>query len=100
MKKIDFISLETDEPGLYDIFIADKAATYLIYGWVKFSSIPASGVTLRHTLNDNNRDIKPRTVNITTTVFISDEVKLFNESRISFCTHSAFTDSLFHVYEF
>lgn len=98
MENIYFISLDTDEPGLYDVFTADKAAVYLIYGWVKFSSVPASDVTLRHTLNDDYRNIEILHVN-KTMVFFFDKITLLKESRISVYTHSAFTDSLFHVYE-
>lgn len=92
------MSIESDEQGTYNIFIADKAATYLIYGWVILSDVHGKDVTLTQTLEGNHRVITRQTAD-KKEIFFFDKIKLVKNVSISIDLHTAFTDSLFHVYE-
>lgn len=93
-----FLLTEGDEQGIYNIFTVEKAATYLIYGWMRFSDIPGRDIVLRQTWNEKPRIVKTQRAN-KTEIFFFDKIKLVKGSRLSVYSYSAFTDSLFHVYE-
>lgn len=93
-----FFLTESDEQGIYNIFTVEKAATYLIYGWMKFPDIPGKDIALRQTWKGTHRDVKIQKAN-KAEIFFFDKIKLVKDSRLSVYSCSAFTDSLFHVYE-
>ncbi|XP_078025259.1 uncharacterized protein LOC144463733 [Epinephelus lanceolatus] len=81
-----------------DIFTVNKTATYLIFGWVRFSDDTSKEVTLMQTLKGNNRTIEKKTIE-EEFCFIGQKVILLNSSSLSIYSKSHYTDSLFHVYE-
>lgn len=91
-------STESKEQGRYDIFTAPKGATYLIYGWLKFSDVPSKKVTLLQSFGGKPHVLRTKDAN-TTKIFFFEEVKMADNINISIELNFTFTDSLFHVYE-
>lgn len=98
MEKKSFSPIESDEKGRYDIFTADKAGTYLIFVWVKFSGITNDEVALNRLWSQRDRNIKKKKAN-ETEIFFSERVKLPDSGRISIYFKSTHTDSRFYVCE-
>lgn len=97
-ENISLSSTECDEQGTFHIFTADKAAAYLIYGWVTLSDVHSKEVTLMQTFGGNQRVITTQKAD-KKEIFFFDKIKLVKDTRISISLHSTFTDSLFHVHE-
>lgn len=91
-------STEGNEQGRYDIFTAPKSATYLVYGWLKFSDVPSKDVTLLQSLDGKPRVILTQNAS-KTEIFFFEEIKMVDNINISIYLNFTFTDSLFHVYE-
>ncbi|KAG7513395.1 hypothetical protein JOB18_006816 [Solea senegalensis] len=87
-----------DEEGTYDLFTVDKAATYLIYGWVKLSDITSEDVVLMQTFKEDERVIEKKKAERSEVFFFKRKL-LVNNSTVSIHFKSAYTDGLFHVYE-
>lgn len=81
----------------YDIFTAEKGATYLIYGWVRFLEITNEEIKLIQK-KDIVQLLEVKNINHTE-VFFFQKVTLANDITISICFKSNFTDSAFHIYE-
>ncbi|KAM3619345.1 uncharacterized protein V6R79_006748 [Siganus canaliculatus] len=81
-----------------DIFTADKAASYVIDGWMKFSHVTNKDVTLLQTFREQEMVVQNVPVD-KPDIFFFSRVKLVNGIRISIKSDHACTDSLFHIYE-
>ncbi|XP_077440789.1 uncharacterized protein LOC144062880 [Vanacampus margaritifer] len=99
---------KSDGQGRHHIFTVDRAATYLIYGWLAFSPDSASRrghakedeaevVVLKQTLNRSEMDIqtKPRA----SEVFFFEKMKMVDHSMVSVHFSGQHVDSCFHIYE-
>ncbi|KAM9386396.1 uncharacterized protein KZ484_007916 [Pholidichthys leucotaenia] len=84
----------------YEIFKSDRAAAFLIYGWVKFKSATNEKIVLKHQQGDSSFAFEK---NITAmdkkVVLIYEEIKLVDNSIVSLYVKATFTDSFFHIYE-
>ncbi len=98
MENISFYFIETDEKGRYDILTVDKAASYLISGWVMFSEETIPEAFLKLTSEHDSRTIKMKKMS-KGGVYFSGKVFLLKGNKISIYFDSNYTDSLFHVYE-
>lgn len=98
-KNISFSSIESDEQGIYDIFTVDKAGTYIIDGWVKFSDFTSEDVSLIQTFNKRAVTIQKKNAS-KTEIFFLEKVRLANGNRISIkFLKSTYTDSTFNFYK-
>lgn len=78
----------------------DRAATYLIYGWLAFKEEKEEGaevVVLKQTLNLSEMDLqtKPRA----SEVFFFEKLKMVDYSTVSVHFSGQLSDSSFHIYE-
>lgn len=98
METISISSIESNEQGTYDIFIAEKAAVYLIYGWVTFPDNTSKKCTVKTTRNGQSRLHLTKT-EAKTEMFFFDKVRMSDTSKMIIELNSTFTDSSFHIYE-
>lgn len=99
MENISISSIESYQQWTYEIFTVDKTATYLIYGWVKLTDITSEEIVLVQKLNENKRTIQKKKEEGKREISFFDKVYLANNISIIIYFKSAYTDSLFHVYE-
>ncbi|CAB1452748.1 unnamed protein product [Pleuronectes platessa] len=89
-----------DGQGTYDIFTANKAGNYLIYGWVKPQSITDDKIVLmqKEPIDEGGkqRGINEQSGN-KTEIFFFNTVRLGKNWRIILKFMFDYTDSLFHV---
>lgn len=97
MDNFSFCPAESEEKGRYDIFTTDKAAKYLIYGWVNLTNITSEKVILRQVLNGNSNVIETKKSEALVSFFNS--ILLVDNSRMSIYFNASCTDNFFHVYE-
>lgn len=75
-----------------------KSATYLVYGWLKFSDVPSKDITLLQSLDGKQSVIRQLNAN-KTDIFFFEEIKMVENINIIIDLNFTFTDSLFHIYE-
>ncbi|KAG7228967.1 hypothetical protein INR49_008745 [Caranx melampygus] len=89
---------KTNDQGTYDIFTADKVATYQILGWVKLRNVSSEEIRLIGVLGKSNRTLQKQKAD-KTDIFFYSQVRMAPHMKISIQLRSNYTDSLFHVCE-
>lgn len=91
--------LEFDAGKGRHIFTADKAAIYLIYGWVKFSNITDELPELRQIWNEDVRTLSRERIKQTEMFFFTKVTLVSNSSIRLLFSKTEFVDNCFHIYE-
>lgn len=98
MVDISISSVDTTVQDRYDIFTADKGATYHIFGWVKLPNVTTETFFL-----EQFKDSAPRNIrNIKTDtkeLILYSKVMLADNTRVTLSFKSNYTDNIFLVCE-
>lgn len=98
MGDISISSVVTNQLGRYDIFTANKAGKYLVYGWVKVPNITEEEIVLEQGREGDTREIETKQIK-SEEVFLFFKVMLAENTTVSVSFKSNYTDNSFHVYE-
>lgn len=98
MGDISISSVVTNDLGRYDIFTANEAGTYLVYGWVKVPNITEEKISLEQIWERQTRTIETKQIK-SKEVFLFSRVMLAEKTRMCVRFMSNYTDNSFHVYK-